>query len=68
MERRGPRVGISYLLQLRGTYISAVSTVPSMVGLASAVMVMLPLGAGKFGRVLLVLRMDGRWMMITSML
>ena len=38
------------------------STVPSMVGLA--LMVTLPLGAGQFGHVLLVLRMDGQWMMI----
>ena len=49
---------VPYLLQLRDLHLS---TVPSMVGLA--VMVMLPLGAGQFGRVLLVLRMDGRWML-----
>ena len=56
MECREPSVGIHYLLHLRGTYI-CMSNVPSMVGFAA--MVMLPLGADNFGRVLLVLRMDG---------
>ena len=51
-----------------GNFLSAtvawdlhLSNVPSMVGLAA--MVMLPLEADNFGRVLLVLKMDGRWML-----